>query len=70
MNGDEVLTALRADPVTARIPVLLLSADATTYSRERLLALGADDYLPKPFKVAELLERVELLFRAVRAPES
>ena len=70
MNGDEVLTALRADPVTARIPVLLLSADATTHSRERLLALGADDYLPKPFNVADLLQRLDLLLHAVRASEN
>ena len=64
MNGDEVLIALRTDPVTARIPVLLLSADATTHSRERLLTLGADNYLPKPFNVADLLERLDALLRA------
>ena len=68
MNGDEVLTALRADPVTAGIPILLLSADATLHSRERLLALGANDYLPKPFNVAELLERLDALLHAEHLP--
>ena len=66
MNGDEVLVKLRADPLTARTPVLLLSADATTHSRERLLALGATDYLPKPFNLAQLLDKVDTLLLAAR----
>ena len=64
MNGDAVLAKLRSDPATAQTPVLLLSADATTQSRERLLALGANDYLSKPFSVDELLEKVDVLLRA------
>ena len=61
MNGDAVLIELRADPRTRHIPVLLLSADATAQSRERLLALGANDYLPKPFNVGALLNRLDAL---------
>ena len=63
MNGDEVLTKLRADPRTRHIPVLLLSADATARSRERLLALGANDYLSKPFSVAGLLGKLDALLQ-------
>ncbi len=63
MNGDAVLAELRGDASTRCIPVLLLSADATTKSRERLLALGADDYLPKPYIIATLLNRVDALLR-------
>ncbi len=63
MNGDAVLTELRADLRTGHIPVLLLSADATAQSRERLLALGANDYLPKPFNVAGLLSKLDALLQ-------
>ena len=69
MNGDEVLAALRADPGTARVPVLVLSADATTHSRERLLALGANDYLSKPFGVGDLLKRLDTLLHTAHLPE-
>ena len=61
LNGDEVLVELRADPLTSHVPVLLLSADATTHSRERLLALGANDYLAKPFNISQLLEKIDSL---------
>ena len=57
--GDEVLTALRADPLTREIPVVMLSADATPYSRERLLANGALAYMTKPFNVLELLRLLD-----------
>ena len=57
-RGDAVLQELRATPDTSQIPVLVLSADATVSSRERLLALGATSYLPKPFNLAELLDKI------------
>ena len=63
MKGDAVLVALRADPLTSRIPVLLLTADATAQNRERLLGLGANDYLSKPFDVAGLLQKLDGLFQ-------
>ena len=67
MGGDMVLVELRANPTTCRIPVLMLSADATSKSRERLLALGADGYLPKPFDIAALLEKIDALLDAGRS---
>ena len=66
MTGDVVLRQLKADSGTSHIPVLLLTADATIRSRERLLALGADDYLPKPFDLAALLERMDALLQNTR----
>jgi PAS domain S-box-containing protein len=57
--GDEVLRRLRADARTARIPVIVVSADATTGSLERLRAAGADGYLTKPLDVDEFLSVVE-----------
>ena len=59
MNGDAVLAELRNDPRTRHIPVVLLSADATPHSRERLLASGADDYISKPFKLDQLLDLLD-----------
>ena len=59
IKGDAVLGELRRDPRTRHIPVVLLSADATVLSRERLLADGADDYISKPFKLESLLELLD-----------
>ena len=67
INGDLLLTELRADQNIHQTPVLLLSADATVHSRERLLALGANDYLSKPFNVARLLERLDILLSVNRS---
>ena len=63
-NGDDFLVALRTDPATAHIPVLVCSADASRQTRERLLTLGANDYLPKPFSVHTLVDKLEALLRA------
>jgi CheY-like chemotaxis protein len=57
--GAEVLRRLRADPRTARIPVVVVSADATASSLERLRHAGADAYLTKPLDVDEFLAVVE-----------
>ena len=58
LSGIELLQALRADPHTRSIPVVLLSARAGEESRVEGLELGADDYLVKPFSARELLARV------------
>jgi CheY-like chemotaxis protein len=55
IGGDQVLEQLRNDPVTASIPVVIVSADATSGRVQRLLASGAVAYLTKPFDVRELL---------------
>ena len=60
-TGLEVCTALRADPATAAVPVLLLSAGATPEDVARGLAAGADAYLAKPFSVVGLVARVREL---------
>jgi len=54
MNGIEVLRRLRADPATASIPVVIVTADATEGRAERLLAAGASAHLTKPIDVREL----------------
>jgi PAS domain S-box-containing protein len=61
INGDEVLRRLRSDPRTARIPVVVISADATPRTIDRLRAEGADAYLTKPIDVDEFLTTVDRL---------
>ena len=60
-TGLEVCTALRADPDTAGIRILLLSAGASLDDVARGLAAGADAYLAKPFGVADLVHQVRTL---------
>jgi DNA-binding response OmpR family regulator len=61
MDGLAVTRALKADPDTAPIPVLLLSAKAQEADMRAGAATRADDYVTKPFDPLELLERVEAL---------
>ncbi len=61
LDGLEVCKALRARGQTA--PILMLTAKATELDRVLGLELGADDYLTKPFSLAELLARVKALLR-------
>ena len=61
IEGTEVCKLLRRDPVTAGIPVIMLTAKATELDRVLGLELGADDYLTKPFSPRELVLRVKKL---------
>lgn len=61
LSGLEVLKQLRAEGV--RTPVLLLTAKAEVEDRIEGLDSGADDYLPKPFVMGELLARVRAMLR-------
>jgi signal transduction histidine kinase/ActR/RegA family two-component response regulator len=54
IHGDQVLSELKAEPATAAIPVIVLSADASRAVVHRLLASGALAYLTKPIELAEL----------------
>ena len=60
-TGLEVCTALRADPATAAIRILLLSAGASLEDVAAGLAAGADAYLAKPFQVSGLVHQVRSL---------
>jgi len=59
MSGDEVLRRLKADEQLSSIPVVMVSGDARGDHIEKLLALGALDYLTKPYRVAEFLGVIE-----------
>ena len=58
INGFEVLERLKADPTTADIPVLIISAMTDMASVVRGIGLGAEDYLPKPFDALLLKTRL------------
>ncbi|MCW2699037.1 MAG: Response regulator with CheY-like receiver domain and winged-helix DNA-binding domain [Blastococcus sp.] len=60
-TGLEVCIALRDDPATAGVRVLLLSAGASVDDVARGLAAGADAYLAKPFQVSSLVRQVRSL---------
>ncbi|MEX0991339.1 MAG: ATP-binding protein [Actinomycetota bacterium] len=59
MPGDEVLRTLQHNVETRRIPVVAISADATDAQRQRMLAVGAIDYLRKPLDITRLLELID-----------
>ncbi|MES2259935.1 MAG: ATP-binding protein [Pseudomonadota bacterium] len=61
LDGFGLLAALRQDPATTRIPLVLLSARAGEEARVEGLQAGADDYLSKPFSGRELVARIESL---------
>jgi DNA-binding response OmpR family regulator len=62
-DGLERCRSLKADPVTASIPVILLSGRADPASVARGLEAGADDFVPKPFTSAELRARIDSQLR-------
>jgi signal transduction histidine kinase len=64
MQGTDVLTRLRQEPSLATVPIVVLSADATTASQERLLAAGASAYLTKPLNLKRLLKLIDDLSAA------
>lgn len=59
LNGYGVLEALRADPATRNLPVLMVTAVQNDEARARCIELGADDYVTKPFRIAKLRLRIE-----------
>jgi len=64
MSGIEVCRQLKADPKTARIPIIMITAARQHSQKLRALQAGAEDYLPKPLDNLTLLARVRNLLRA------
>ena len=64
-NGYEVCQAIRANPDWKAVRIIMLTAKGREVEREKGMALGADDYITKPFATQEVVERVrELLAEA------
>ncbi len=62
-DGLHILKRLRISPETAKIPIIMLTAKADEYDKVKGFDLGADDYIPKPFGMMELVARVKALLR-------
>jgi two-component system phosphate regulon response regulator PhoB len=69
IDGAEICRRLRAAPRTQRIPVMFLTARAGEAARIGGLALGADDYVVKPFSMQELLLRIRAVLRRATPAE-
>jgi two-component system chemotaxis response regulator CheY len=59
MNGEELVRRLSDSGVTATVPVIVVSTDATALRKDHLTALGAKGYLTKPFLPESLREEIE-----------
>lgn len=62
-GGLTIVEKLRADPLTKKTPIILVTAKTTEMDKVKGLDIGADDYLTKPFGVMELISRVKALLR-------
>lgn len=62
-DGLTILKKLRNSNLTARLPVIMLTAKGTEYDKVIGLDSGADDYIPKPFGMMELVSRIKALLR-------
>src|SRR5256885_822432 len=68
VSGIEVARRLKADPETREIPIVMLTARGGEADRITGFELGADDYVPKPFSVRELVLRLNVVRRRLSAP--
>jgi DNA-binding response OmpR family regulator len=60
-NGFEVCKMLRADPKFSRTPIVIFTAMGDNESKETATDIGADEYLTKPFRVEELMHKIQTL---------
>ncbi|MFO7568928.1 MAG: response regulator [Smithellaceae bacterium] len=66
MSGLDICKAIRANPETARLPIIMLTAKSDEFDKILGLEIGADDYMTKPFSVKELTARVRSILRRVQ----
>ena len=63
IDGFKVCRMLKDSPETARIPVIFLTAKTTDLDKLKGFEVGAEDYLVKPFKIHELISKVQIFLR-------
>ncbi|HJS32777.1 MAG TPA: response regulator, partial [Alphaproteobacteria bacterium] len=61
IDGYEVCQKVRGNPATRGVKIIMLTAKSREVEREKGLALGADEYITKPFSTRELVDRVKRL---------
>jgi DNA-binding response OmpR family regulator len=69
MSGFKMARLLRDNPHTARIPIIFLTARDTENDKLTGFNIGADDYIPKPFSIREVVARVKAVIRRYAVPE-
>lgn len=62
-DGLDILTKIRADKNSAKVPIIMVTAKTSELDKVKGLDLGADDYISKPFGIMELISRVKALLR-------
>jgi len=61
-DGYEVCETIKANPDWSELKIIMLTARGRDIEREKGMALGADDYVTKPFSTQELVDKVEAIF--------
>jgi two-component system alkaline phosphatase synthesis response regulator PhoP len=69
-DGLEILKKLRSSAATKKLPVMMLTAKGSEYDKVIGLDSGADDYVPKPFGMIELIARIRALLRRTEENEA
>ena len=70
LDGSDVLSLIRSNPMSAALPIIVVSARDEEREIVRLLDAGADDYLIKPFSAAQVMARVRAVLRRTATTES
>lgn len=68
MSGEALLIHLREHAIFSHIPIIMATAKGTEFDKVKLLDLGADDYLVKPFGMMEMISRVKAVLRRIQTP--
>src|SRR5438477_12317099 len=63
INGLELVSFLKNHPVYKTIPIMVISTESTDEDRRRAAALGAEEYLVKPFQAGELIDKLRRLLK-------
>ena len=63
MDGLEVCNVLKADSLTQHIPIIMLTAKSEIDDKIKGIETGADDYVTKPFDLAELKARIKMILQ-------
>ena len=63
INGLELVSFLKSHPVYKAIPIMVISTESSDEDRRRAAALGAEEYLVKPFRAEDLLEKLQRLLK-------
>ena len=63
INGLELVSFLKNHPVYRTIPIMVISTESSEEDRKRAAALGAEEYLVKPFEAADLISKLRRLLR-------